>query len=169
LEVGRSELHCGGVGSFIEIYRLLVSKAHNLQYAIMTGDGPWHRYLIDMLIVSPVILCLAIGALFTSAKASKPLLYLSAFIAFSYLIMCNVKYGMNLRYATIWDLPLRALAAVQIWTVAGWFGRRQALVGVVIIAAICAYELRQYVVFFKDFGLYELVTEGLLRAVKVLK
>jgi len=30
---------------------------------------------------------------------------LVAFVGFSYLIMCNIRYGMNLRYASIWDLP----------------------------------------------------------------
>ena len=49
------------------------------------------------------------------------------------------------------------------------FGARQTLVTAIAIAAICAYELRQYAIFFVDFGLYELVTEGLVRAVKILK
>jgi hypothetical protein len=83
--------------------------------------------------------------------------------------MCNVRYGMNLRYATIWDLPLRVLAVAQLALIAGFFGPRRLLVLAVGVAAICAYELKQYVTFFKDFGLYELVSEGLLRAVKILK
>jgi hypothetical protein len=37
------------------------------------------------------------------------------------------------------------------------------------VAAVCAVELRQYIVFFVQYNLYELVTEGLLRAVKILK
>ena len=43
-------------------------------------------------------------------------LHLSIFIAASYLVMCNVKYGMNLRYANMWDMPLRFLAFGQIVT-----------------------------------------------------
>ena len=159
----------GGVESFIEIYRLLVSKAETLRYAIMTGDGPWYRYLVDLMIMSPIILCLALTGLFTSVRQSRELLYLALFVAFSYLVMCNVKYGMNLRYATIWDLPLRAVAIAQIGVIGTFFERRRALVTVILVAALCAYELRQYVIFFKDFGLYELVTEGLVRAVKILK
>jgi len=37
----------------------------------------------------------------------KPELFMSIFIAASYLLMCNVKHGMNLRYANMWDMPLR--------------------------------------------------------------
>jgi hypothetical protein len=159
----------GGLGPFVEIYRLLVAKAQNLRYAIMTGDGPWYRYLIDIMLVSPIVFCLALSGLFTSIREKRDLLYLTAFVAFSYLMMCNVKYGMNLRYATIWDFPLRVLAVTQIGVIARVFGTRQALAAVLIVAAVCACELRQYVIFFKDFGLYELVTEGLVRAVKILK
>ena len=115
------------------------------------------------------MLCLAIGGLFTSVKTSRPLLYLSAFVGFTYLIMCNVKFGMNLRYATIWELPLYALAVTQVSEISRWFGKRGPFFAVLILVALCAYSLRQYVILFVDYNLYELVTEGLLRAVKILK
>lgn len=159
----------GGVGPFVEIYQLLVSKAQTLTYAIKTGDGPWHRYLVDMMIMNPLILLLAIGGLFTQLKKDRAYVYLALFVGLTYLIMCNVRYAMNLRYASIWDLPLCALAVAQIGDLTKVFGRRQALVAALCIIAICGYGLRQYLVFFSDFGLYELVTEGLLRAVKILK
>ena len=162
-------LLAGGLGPSIEIYRLLVHKAQNLTYAIKTGDGPWHRYLVDMLIVSPIVLLLALIALPKALKAGRAYAFLAVFTGVSYAVMCNVKYGMNLRYATIWDIPLRALAMFQLTQISRWFGPRQILALVVLVAALCAYELRQYVVFFKDFGLYELVTEGLLNAVQILK
>ncbi len=159
----------GGVPQFVEIYGQLVSKAQNLTYAIRTGDGPWYRYLVDLMLISPIVLVLAIGGIFTQVRGNKAFVYLVAFVGFSYAIMCNIRYGMNLRYASIWDLPLRALAVAQIGAVATRFGTRQTLVTIIAIAALCAYDLRQYVIFFADFGLYELVTEGLVRAVKILK
>ncbi len=159
----------GGVTDFVEIYRLLVSKAQTLTYAIKTGDGPWYRYLVDLLILSPLVLLLAIGGLFTQVRKNRAFLFLVAFVGFSYLIMCNVRYAMNLRYASIWDLPIRALAAAQVGTLAASFGKRQVLVASLLIAALCAYDLRQYLLFFSDAQLYELVTGGLLHAVKILK
>lgn len=157
------------MGSFLEIYQVLVTKAQTLTYAIKTGDGPWHRYLVDMLIVSPLVLLLAIGGFFTQLRKDRSYLFLAAFVGFTYVFMCNVKYAMNLRYTTVWDLPLCALAAAQIGEIAKSFGKRQTLAAALIIAAVCAYGLRQYLLFFADFGLYELVSEGLLRAVKILK
>jgi 4-amino-4-deoxy-L-arabinose transferase-like glycosyltransferase len=159
----------GGIGSFVEIYRLLVGKAETLQYAVLTGDGPWYRYLVDILLVSPVILIFGIGGVFTQVRKHRAYVFLVAFVGFTYLVMCNVRYGMNLRYASIWDLPLRVMAAAQVGALSSRFGPRQALAMTLAIVAISAYELRQYWIFFMNYPLYELVTEGLLRAVKILK
>jgi hypothetical protein len=162
-------LLAGGPAQFIEIYRLLVSKAQNLTYAIKTGDGPWYRYLVDLLILSPLVFVLAIGGIFTQVRGNRAFVYLVAFVGFSYLIMCNVRYGMNLRYASIWDLPIRALAAAQVSLIANRFGKQKGLVASLAIVALCAYDLRQYFIFFVDGRLYELVTGGLMHAVKMLK
>ena len=159
----------GGTDNFIHIYKLLVSKAQTLEYAIRTGDGPWYRYFVDYLLVSPIVLILAIGASFSVARESRPLLYLLAFMACSYVLMCNVQYGMNLRYTTIWDMPLRLLAFAQLAELTRRCGPRQPLALGIAVTALCAYELRQYLLFFHQHPLYELVTGGLLFVVKILK
>lgn len=160
---------CGSLETTIKIYLLLVSKASVLPYAIATGDGPWYRYLVDLMVMSPVVLILAVGAIFTLSRADKAALYLLGFICASYLLMANVRYGMNLRYATIWDMPLRFLAVTSLMNVAQLFGSRAMLSFVLLTVSVCAVEFRQYLIFFVDHPLYELVTEGLLRAVKILK
>ena len=176
-------LLAGGPGQFQEIYHLLVTKAETLTYAIKTGDGPWYRYLVDLLLISPLVLVFAIGGAFYQLHSTgerkaiagltdstkKAYVFLVAFVGFSYLIMCNIRYGMNLRYASIWDLPLRAMAAAQVTAIATRFGRWQMIAGVVGILGLCAYDLRQYLIYFSDGGLYELATGGLLYVVKILK
>ena len=160
---------CGGLPMTVRIYLLLVSKASVLPYAIATGDGPWYRYLIDLMIVSPVILVLAIGGMFALKIADKAALYLLGFVAASYVLMANVRYGMNLRYTNMWDLPLRYLATFCLANVSQRFGARPTLWLAIFIAAVCVIELRQYLVFFVENDLYELATSGLLHAVKILK
>lgn len=159
----------GGLPAFFEIYTLLVHKAQHLPYAIKTGDGPWHRYLLDALLVSPWIVCLAIGGVFSGLKQNRWLLYLAVFVAVTYALMCNVRHGMNLRYATIWEFPTRALALAQIVELSRRSAQRHLLWAAAAVALLCVYDLRQYRVFFQDFPLYELAPEGLLRAVKILK
>jgi len=159
----------GGLETLRITYQLSVSKNYQLTYAIMTGDGPWHRYLVDLLLVNPVILLLAIGTAFRLDRTRKPELFLSLFVAASYLVMCNIKYGMNLRYANMWDMPLCVLALSQI---VAWFGaltRYRTLLIAGSVVAICAFEFRQYLILCVQYPLYELVTEGLLRALHILK
>jgi len=94
---------------------------------------------------------------------------MSIFVAASYLIMCNVKYGMNLRYANMWDMPLRFLVFSALVSVVTPFRRYRSIVLGVAVASICAIELRQYIILAVQFPLYELVSEGLLRALHILK
>src|SRR6185503_15491132 len=136
-------------------YQLSVGKNYQLAYAIITGDGPWHRYLVDLLLVSPVILLLAIGAAFKLDRTQKPELFLVAFIAASYLVMCNIKYGMNLRYANMWDMPLRFLAFGQITAFCAPLQRYRTLILCSVVGIVCIVELRQYIILFVQFPLYE--------------
>jgi 4-amino-4-deoxy-L-arabinose transferase-like glycosyltransferase len=159
----------GGFETLRTSYQLSVGKNYQLAYAIMTGDGPWHRYLVDLLLVSPVVLLLALGAAFRLDRSQKPELFVFAFMAASYLVMCNIKYGMNLRYANMWDLPLRVLAFAQIAAFCAPLQRYRNLIFCSAVGLICAIELRQYIILFVQYPLYELVTEGLLRALHILK
>jgi 4-amino-4-deoxy-L-arabinose transferase-like glycosyltransferase len=159
----------GGVGSLIETYALSVSKNYTLDYAIQTGDGPWYRYLVDLLLVSPVVLLLAIGAVFTVRREQKVEWFFTLFIAMSYLIMCNIKYGMNLRYANMWDLPLRVLAFSQMRSLSRLFPRAQNWLIIGATSVLCLIEFHQYIVLAVNFPLYELATQYLMYALKILK
>jgi 4-amino-4-deoxy-L-arabinose transferase-like glycosyltransferase len=159
----------GGIDVLLGTYRLLISKNYQLPYAIKTGDGPWYRYIVDLTLVSPIIVLLAIGAVFRIDRTKRPELFLLMFIAGSYLVMCNLKYGMNLRYANMWDVPLRFLAVSALAGLIAPLRQRRTLVFSLAIAVICTVELRQYLILFVQFPLYELVSEGLLRALHILK
>jgi hypothetical protein len=159
----------GGLGNLLTTYQLLVSKASQTPYAILTGDGPWYRYLVDLLLVSPVVLILALGSIFRLDRTKKPELYMSIFVAASYLVMCNIKYGMNLRYANMWDMPLRILAFSQLAAFARFAQRGRTFVLGCAVLVVCTVEFYQYIVLAVHYPLYELVTPYLLRALRILK
>jgi hypothetical protein len=161
----------GGIQPFIEVYQTLVGKAQNLAYARLTGDGPWYRYLLDLMTVSPIVLLLAIGALFAVVPRRKELAFLAVFVAATYLLMCNIPYAMNLRYASIWEFPLRAAAFCMIWQLCAPFGHRQWLAVTIAICGLSAYEFRQYLIFATNpsLPLYETVPADLLRLVHIIK
>jgi len=99
----------------------------------------------------------------------KAALYLFTFLCASYIFMSSVKYSMNLRYANMWDMPLRYLAFSQLSVICGRFRLHQRAGLIFLTAAICLFELNQFRVLFVQYRLYELVTEGLVRALKILK
>jgi 4-amino-4-deoxy-L-arabinose transferase-like glycosyltransferase len=164
-------LLAGDLSTFLEMYRLLMAKSIVLPYAIMTGDGPWYRYLVDLILVSPLVVLLATGAAFRlSAEDNKPLLFLFLFFGFTFAGMASVKLGCNLRYTTIWDMPLRLLAFSQLGLLTAHFGRHHAaLLLVLATVALCAFELRQYFVFCVDWPAYALVPSDLLHATRIIK
>ena len=162
----------GGLGTLLNVYLLGVPKNLHLEYAIATGDGPWYRYLLDLLTISPLVLLLGVAMVFQlqTRREDRPLWFGVVFIAASYLLMANVKYGMNLRYAVIWDLPLRALAVAQVALLAARGGERwrgPALAA--MVAGLCAFDLNQYYQLAVKFPLYELVPLDLLHALNILK
>lgn len=159
----------GGLDVLLETYQLSVSKNFALEYAILTGDGPWYRYLVDLLLVSPIILMLTVATIFRLDRTMKPELFFAVFIAASYVVMCNVKYGMNLRYAIMWDMPLRFLAFSQITAISASAKRFRPGIAAAAVALIAALELRQYGILAIRFPLYELITEHLVRALHILK
>lgn len=159
----------GGLNSLFQTYQLFVTKNYSLPYQVRTGDGPWQRYLIDLLLVSPLVLILAIGSLFQINRAERAQLFLILFVVGTYAVMCNVKYGMNLRFANMWDVPLCFLALAAIVKLIGLLQRRRNLALAVAVALICALEIRQYQILFVDHSLHELASEGLFRALNILK
>jgi hypothetical protein len=159
----------GGIDVFIQSYQLSVGKNLQLPYAILTGDGPWYRYLVDLMLVSPIVLILALGTFFRLHRTMKPELFMSIFIAASYLVMCNLKYGMNLRYANMWDLPLRFLAFSEIVWLASFAKRFQTAAIASAVVLLVAIEFHQYVLLAVRYPLYELITHDLLQALSILK
>jgi hypothetical protein len=159
----------GGAGNLIETYRLLVTKAAQTPYAILTGDGPWYRYFVDLMIVSPIVLILAVGTIFTINRTMKPEIYFTVFMGASYLAMCNVRYGMNLRYTNMWDMPLRFLAVSALVAIAARLPRYRAHTIVITLICLALIEFRQYLILAVQYPLYELVPNELLRALHILK
>src|SRR5207248_3599474 len=155
-------LLAGGIGTLIQCYQLSVSKNFELRYAILTGDGPWYRYLVDLMLVSPIVLILAFGTLFRLDRTMKSEWFMSLFIAASYLIMCNLKYGMNLRYANMWDFPLRLLAFSEIVWLASLVKQYRGAIIAGAVGLLAAIDFHQYIVLAGRYPRFDLITHDLL-------
>lgn len=163
-------LAVGGFEQFVMIFSLLKQKVPILPYTIRTGGGPWHRYLIDLLLVSPIVVLLAGAAVLETRRSTVPgQAYAAAFVCLSYAVLALFPDGMNLRFIVMLDTPLRFLAAAQLLALSHRWGRHRTLLLTCVVVALCGYELRQHYVLFVKGALYELVTEGLIHAQGIVK
>jgi hypothetical protein len=83
--------------------------------------------------------------------------------------MVNVKNGMNVRYATMWDLPLRFLAAGALLRVADGVKRWPLAVTALLVAVIGGIELHQYFLIFVQHDIGEPVTQALMYATGIVR
>jgi len=159
----------GGVSSLVSAYHLFFTKSLELQYAILKQDGPWDRYLLDVLLVSPVVFLLAIGSAANLTACKKVEWFFFIFITVTYVAMSSVRYGLNLRFGNIWDFPLRVLAVSQLFALTAIVIRWRNMIVIIAIAVICAAEFRNYIILAVRYPLYDLVTTDLTRALKIRK
>ncbi len=159
----------GSPQTLIETYRLLVTKAEKMTFAYQSGGGPWFRYIVDLMLVSPAVLLPAIGGIFALRRDSRQGIFLLLFMVFSCAVMVNVKNGMNLRYATMWDMPLRYLAAGPILQLAGALRRWPLAAVVVLLAVVGGVELHQYCLIFVQHDIGDPITQFLMFALEIVR
>lgn len=160
----------GGIGEWISFYREFTQKSAALRYVVLFQDGAWYRYLIDFTLLSPGIVAFAFGSIFQLGKESKADVFWATFLGVSYLVMAIVPYGLSLRFAAFWDLPLRWLAVSEIIRLGYRFqkGRSIFVVSGILITLI-AIDLFQYWRYFVEGQIYDPVSFELLRASQLIK
>ena len=104
----------GGFEKFFHLYSTLVQRSLATPYVHMFGDGPWFRYIVDSVMAQPLPTMLALGAVFWLPFSDTKARYLALFVAVTFAMMANIKYGVYYRYAIIWDFPIAVFAAHQL-------------------------------------------------------
>jgi len=160
----------GGIGEWISFYRSFVAKSATLPYPIKFQDGAWYRYLVDFTLLSPAIVALFFGALFQLRKESKPDIFWAVFLGTSFIGMSSVPFGMSLRFAAYWDVPLRWLATSQLLLLRARFPRlKMPVVFCALMLFLGGLELFQYWRYFVHGAIYDPVSFELLHASKLIK
>lgn len=137
-------------------------------YAIAYSQGPWFRYLIDFLLLSPLTTLLAIGYYFKPAgEQEDPFLGRSTLILFLVFSLLALK---NVRYVSFLDIPMRILAVLTLTSLfhhpAVERVRERGLVLAVLLLA--AYDLSLFYAIFIGGGVYDPVTATLAKAERLI-
>jgi 4-amino-4-deoxy-L-arabinose transferase-like glycosyltransferase len=160
----------GGIREWIAFYSVFVQKSRFLPYPVRFQDGAWYRYFVDFTLLSPLVVALAIGRIFQLERKEAADIFWSLFLGVSFVAMSSVPYGMSLRFAAYWDVPLRWLAASQVVQLTKKFSRISPVISnAVILLILVAVDLFQYWRYFMHAGIYDPVSFELLRASRLLK
>jgi len=159
----------GGFDVFWGMQKLQLAKIKTTEWAVNNGNGPWYRYLIDLTLVSPLVMFLAIGHSFQLRMKDKASLLLLAFVLLTFAMMGNIQYGLSVRYTTIWDMPLRFLAVAQLLRLSVYTRRWATVIFAAATIGLAGFELNQYRIFCVHFPAYALTDGELLKAVRILK
>ncbi len=160
----------GGPSTLLAMYRLNIAKSMVLPYAIETGDGPWFRYLVDLMLMQPALLIVALMAAGKWSRREPARIFFVLFLALTFAVMSRVRYGMNLRYGAMWDLPLCILAFSQLtdWC-AALPERRRVLALSASVALIAGLGLHQFQHLFRDVKIYDPTPAAMGSALQILK
>jgi 4-amino-4-deoxy-L-arabinose transferase-like glycosyltransferase len=162
-------LAAGSLGTLLDVVRIILASPGSNPYAQQLGGGPWWRYLIDLLLLSPGPTLLALAAaghaLFEArAGRSHPARSWLALFALG-LLLAYAPFTKNVRYVAPIELPLRALAALGLFALCGrepgW--RRGAAVAAAV-GLLCWLDWRHFERVFVAGALDDPVSAYLLQA-----
>jgi 4-amino-4-deoxy-L-arabinose transferase-like glycosyltransferase len=159
----------GGLTTLIQVFQASISKTYVTPYVIQNGDGPWFRYILDLIAMSPLVTLLALAALGRLSFEEAISRYFALFLTVTYLLMSNLHYGISLRYTAMWDLPLRWLAFTQIAIIAVRLPQRYRTILVsAAVAVVCAMDLSHYSLFFVQNGTYDPTATEILHQLNIV-
>jgi len=157
----------GSLQGLMSTYSTYSEMQRTIPYALAWQQGPWFRYLVDFMLISPVVVLLAaVGATSAGAFSGRGRALLATVLVLGLAVFSCLPL-LNLRIVLFLDTPLRILAAGGVVALGQRFGRnaREAtliLVGVAAIAMLL--DLVQFHTFFVSGGVYDPVTANLIKA-----
>jgi 4-amino-4-deoxy-L-arabinose transferase-like glycosyltransferase len=161
-------LAAGGLGPLATTTQMVLSSPKTNEFARQYCNGPWFRYLMDYLMLSPfptVLGLMAAGSLVdrlrTKAWPRPEVLFLVLAVG---LLVQQAPLIKNLRYMTVLELSLRFLALAWLFRVGKSLGAgSRVLCGVGIVTVLCALDWRTFEQFWVEKGGYDPLSIFLLQ------
>ena len=159
-------LLAAGTPSYIlRVIRIILASPSTSSYAVRYCAGPWFRYIVDFILLSPLVFLLAAGFFFnflSSKERREELLYFSIILVFYFFIL-NF-FARNVRYAMLLDTPLRLFSVLMISRIAeNRLGRYTRTFTYVAVIAIAIYGYLSFYNLFIVYGVYDPVSISMLK------
>ncbi len=140
------------------------------EYVLNYQSGPWYRYLVDFMLLSPITILLAYAysgySLFQKTSEVKMNVLLGFFV---YTITVYAFLQMNVRYVITLDLVIRIIASMAVIAAASAFvtsERKRFLVAAAIMLILAVMDFNSYERYFVADNIYDPVSYNLLYSEK---
>lgn len=114
-------LAAGSLSTLLETTRIVLSSPATNPYAVRFGSGPWFRYVVDFVCLSPFTTLLAIAFMGVLALRLRRGEYDRRLVFMALIVVCLlVEYSFftkNVRYAVLFELPLRLMAVCMLYEI----------------------------------------------------
>jgi 4-amino-4-deoxy-L-arabinose transferase-like glycosyltransferase len=157
----------GGFGVLARIARAVASSPASNTYALSYGGGPWVRYCVDELLLSPWTSALGLAGLVVAlwrwrgGEVEQAALFFA--LVYVLTVACLGPFTKNLRYAGVLEAPLRTLAVVLVWQAcAAARSWRGAAAAGALTLFLAASDARAFHFAFVERGLFDPVSLELL-------
>jgi hypothetical protein len=106
----------GGVSAFITYYTLWSERVNNIPYALQFMRGQWSGYLVDLMIISPLVFIFAIAGMALPEPDAKNRFGKNIFLLYCLpiLVIFSVLSFRNLRWILVLEIFIRMFAAMGI-------------------------------------------------------
>jgi 4-amino-4-deoxy-L-arabinose transferase-like glycosyltransferase len=161
LAAGVLALAAGGIGVAWQALAAVVTQPGTNEYALRFGSGPWYRYLLDHLLLSPwtTLLYVAWTGYAVGTRLDDDELLAWTLVPPLFLL-CVMPFAKFVRWALFLDVPLRLGTAALLAAQAGT-PRARAMIAVMTLALVASQLLSFHRVFVVG-DVYDPTSFGLL-------
>ncbi|PIP19885.1 MAG: hypothetical protein COT38_05600 [Candidatus Omnitrophica bacterium CG08_land_8_20_14_0_20_41_16] len=160
-------------GGFTQFYRAMISVVTAPEvnaYAVFFCAGPWFRYLLDFMLLSPWILILGIGFIFFYLTKYKKRDELNYLLIFSICMLSFYSlFIKNIRYLMILDLPLRLFAFLMLYELVSLLFKEKVIFWLTLTVFILSvFDYLNFYYYFVRYGIYDPVSFCFLQASHII-
>ena len=160
----------GGLSNVTDMIKIILTSPGHNEYAILFGSGPWFRYLIDYILLSPWVVILSSGFVFwylASKEHDERVTYF--LLAFVVLFFSLNFFTKNVRYLMILDMPMRLFSVLMLKKLfEARFPKQAFILLSVSVVAIAAFDYLNFYNLFARGEIYDPVSYWLLRGQHII-
>ncbi|MDD5027073.1 MAG: glycosyltransferase family 39 protein [Candidatus Omnitrophica bacterium] len=163
---GLAYLACGALVYMPGIIKVLLMPAPAGSYASLFCSGPWYRYLVDFMLLSPWVVILTIGFIFSFfLKREEDELALYFIFVFLLTFVVFSIFLKNVRYMIILDTPMRLFSLLMLNKIAQRIYPRRAMkLTFVLVIILAFFDCLNFYYLFIGEGIHDPTSFFLLKA-----